>query len=292
MKAPPSTRAVCRPSPRSIASTATTVSRLPTCSADCPHTRTKLVQKITAQATGTTTGSPSGRSSPNPAVSSPPSAANASSAGTRRRIGPPASHRQVSRAASAASFSGGKSSHSLAATSTATDRAARTPSATDSARRSRLTGRRLRSASGPRLQRLGRAMRRSAPIFRGGTPALLGRTYVRRAVAAEETSILSGSEKAELSSGCADVTWPSRPARPATAEGDRTDVHCTKLRSWRHDARVGGISQAWEDVIPARCGLGRTGLVTGAGSPTTPSAPLAPRLPGAAGWKAATSAQA
>ncbi len=50
-------------------------------------------------------GRPCPRNSPNPAVISAPSTAKASRAGSRRRIGPPASHRQVSSAPSAASSS-------------------------------------------------------------------------------------------------------------------------------------------------------------------------------------------
>jgi len=128
--------------------------------------RAKLVQKMSRQATGTTTGRPIERNSPSPAVRPAPMAAKASKGGTRRRIGPPASHRHVSKAASAASFSGGNAIHSLAATMTATESAARTPSATLSARRSRLTGRCPRSASGPALSRRGRAIYAARAISR------------------------------------------------------------------------------------------------------------------------------
>ena len=146
---PAVTSACPRLSGRSNASTSTTVSKLPTCSGCWPQVRAKLVAKMPTQASGNATPSPAARAKPNPAVHAAPMAVKASSAGKRRRIGPPASHRQVSSAPNAASSSGGQCSAWSNATIAATARAARTPSATLMARKSRLIGKRERSDSGP-----------------------------------------------------------------------------------------------------------------------------------------------
>ena len=91
--------------------------------------RTRLVQNTPAVAAATTTGSgASVASSPKPAVIAAPAIPNPSRNGTRCRIGPPASHMQVSQAARAESISGGQCSHSLTATMAATASAARRPS--------------------------------------------------------------------------------------------------------------------------------------------------------------------
>ena len=81
---------------------------------------------------------PPARTSPPPATISTLSKVNVSRTGMRRRIGPPGSHMQVLSAASAASMSGGQWKYSFSAMMTATDSAARRPSARLSACRFRL----------------------------------------------------------------------------------------------------------------------------------------------------------
>ena len=85
----------------------TTVSRLPTCIAAWPQARAKLVQKMHRAADRAPAQARRARSRLNPSTVTRPRAAKVSSAGSRRRIGPPGSHRQVSSAPSPASPSAG-----------------------------------------------------------------------------------------------------------------------------------------------------------------------------------------
>ena len=126
--------------------TTITVIRLPICSPAWPKTRAKLQAKMARAASGSATAMPPARASPNPPAAAAPSTAKPSSGPNRARSGPPGSHRHVSSAPRAATAASGWCSRVPTATITATESAARSPSARLAARGSKRRGRRARSA--------------------------------------------------------------------------------------------------------------------------------------------------
>ncbi len=200
---------------RSSARISAKESSAPSTPAAWPWTRTKDSANSPNAPSGSATGRPRPRARPTPAVTDAPSAAKLSRTGRRRRIGPPGSHRQVHRAASAASFSAAQCRRSLSAMITATDSAARRPSARLMARRFRPIGRRARSRA--RSRRLGETA--------SGLRAT-GRVTDEKTRIGPLSSPLRGT-------GC-----HARGAYAASADGARTNAQSARAMSPRNASEV------------------------------------------------------